>query len=151
MADINARPTAIKAFRDALERFGYAQRDVADRGDNEIEKTRASLEDKAERWRLRFEQYQADLERCQDNAAAAAGQGRYVDCSGFARAAAEAERRLDNVRGWQHRVEQEADAFRGKARRFRDLLDVDLPRTDAHLLAIIEGLQAVRDVQVPDA
>jgi hypothetical protein len=149
MADINARPAAIKAFREALARFRYAQRDVADRGDREIEKTLASLEDKAERWRLRLEQYQADLARCEYRAAGAAAEGGYVDCSGFARAVAEAEERLDNVRSWQRRVEQEADAFRGTAGRFRDLVDVDVPHTDAHLLAIIDGLEAIRDVQVP--
>jgi hypothetical protein len=149
MTDINARPAAVKAFRDALAQFRHAQRDVADRGDDEIQKTLASLDAKAERWRMRLEQYQSDLARCEWQAAAADAEGRYVDCSGFARAVAEAEERLDNVRQWQRRVEQEADAFRGTASRFRDLLDVDTPRAEAHLLAVIDGLEAVRDVRLP--
>jgi hypothetical protein len=149
VADVNARPAAIKEFRDALERFRYEQRDVADRANSEIAKARASLEDKAERWRLRLEQYQADLERCYYRAAAAAADGHYVDCSGFARAVAEAQERLDNARHWQRRVEQEADVFHAAAGRFRDLLDVDVHRADAHLAAVIDGLHAVRDVRLP--
>jgi hypothetical protein len=60
----------------------------------------------------------------------------------------EAQERLDQIRRWQQRVEEEAGAFRGTADRFRDLLDVDLPRTENHLLAIITGLEAARGLQV---
>jgi hypothetical protein len=149
VADINATPAALKAFRDALARFRYTQRDVADRGDYEIEKTRASLEAKAGRWRSILERNQADLDRCLDRAAAAAQEGGYVDCSGFARAVAEAEDRLANIRRWEQRVDEEAGAFRGVANRFRNLIEVDLPHTDAHLLGIIEGLEATREIQAP--
>jgi hypothetical protein len=149
MTDINATPDALRAFRDALARFRYEQRDVADRGNYEIDKTRASLADKAERWRTILEQRESDLERCQYHAAAAAEEGGYVDCSGFARAVAEAQERLENTRRWQHRVEEEAAAFRGTANRFKTLVEVDVPHADAHLLGVIEGLQAARDIQVP--
>lgn len=149
MGDINANIGVLKAFRDALARFRYNQRDVADRGDYAIEKTSASLEAKAGRWQSRLEQRQADLERCRYRAAAAAQEGGYVDCSGFARAVAESEERLENVRRWQQRVEEEAGAFRSKASRFRNLIEVEVPRTDAHLLAIIDGLVAAREVQPP--
>ena len=169
MADIRADIGALKAFRAALARFRHAQRDVAHRGDYEIEKTRASLEAKAGRWRSILEQRQAELEDCRRRAAAAAagprggpggyggygapgyGGGGYVDCSGYARAVQEAEERLENIRRWQQRVEQEAGAFRSVADRFRNLIEVDVPRTDAHLLAIIEGLEAARRVQTPGA
>ena len=149
MADIHADPATLTAFRDALARFRYAQRDGADRGDYEIEKTRASLEAKAARWRSILERNQADLDRCRARAAAAAREGGYVDCSGFARAVAEAEERLANIRRWEQRVEQEASAFRGTAHRFRTLIEVDVPRTDAHLLEIIDGLAAAREIQAP--
>jgi hypothetical protein len=151
VADIRADIGALKTFRDALARFRYTQRDVADRGDQEIEKTRASLEAKADRWRSRLDQRQADLQHCQQRAAAAAREGGYVDCSGFARAVQEAEDRLENIRRWQTRVEQEAGAFRSTASRFRNLIEVELPRTDAHLRAIINGLEAARQVQPPGA
>jgi hypothetical protein len=72
-----------------------------------------------------------------------------VDCSGFARGVAEAEERLANIRRWERRVEQEASAFRGAANRFRNLIEVDLPHTDAHVLGIIEGLEAARELQPP--
>jgi hypothetical protein len=173
VADIRADIGALKEFRDALARFRYAQRDVAHRGDDEIEKTRASLEAKAGRWRSILEQRQAELEDCRRRAAAAAvgpgggpggfggyggpgyggygggGYGRYVDCSSYARAVQEAEERLENIRRWRQRVEQEAGAFRSVAGRFRNLIEVEVPRTDAHLLAIIEGLKAAREVQPP--
>ena len=149
MTDIHADIGALKAFRDALARFRYVQRDVADRSDYEIEKTRASLEAKASRWRSVLDQRHADLEQCRYRAAAAAHEGGYVNCSGYARAVAEAEERLENIRRWQQRVEQEADAFRSKVSRFRNLIEVDMPHTDAHLLAIIEGMEAARGVQAP--
>lgn len=149
MTDIHADPGTLKAFRDALARFRYVQRDVADRGDYEIEKTRASLEAKAARWRSILERSQADLDRCLDAAAAAARDGGYVDCSGFARAVAEAEDRLANIRRWELRVEQEASAFRATASRFRTVIEVDLPHADAHLQGIIEGLEAAREIQAP--
>lgn len=172
MTDINADPGALSAFRDALARFRYAQRDVAHRGDNEIEKTRASLEAKAGRWRSILEQRRAELEDCRHRAAAAAQgggyggppgfggfggrgsygrSGGYVDCSGYARAVQEAEERLENVRRWQARVEEEAAAFRNTANRFRNLIEIDLPHTDVHLLAIIEGLEAARQIEAPNS
>lgn len=149
VAEIHADPGTLKAFREALARFRYVQRDVAKRGDYEIEKTRASLEAKAARWRLILEQNQADLDRCLDRAAAAARDGGYVDCSGLARAVAEAEDRLANIRRWEQRVEQEASAFRGTANRFRNVIEVDLPHADTHLQGIIEGLEAARGIQAP--
>jgi hypothetical protein len=44
-------------------------------------------------------------------------------------------------------VEDGASAFAGPSSRFRNLLDVDLPRTEHHLLAIIDGLEAARGVR----
>lgn len=149
MADIHADIEALKAFQDALARFRYAARDVADRGDNEIEVTRASLEAKASRWQSRLEQYQAEFEECQRQAAQAAAEDRWVDCSGYLRAIQEAEERLENIRHWQRRVDQEASVFHGTASRFRNLIENDLPRTENHLLAIIRGLEAARRVQTP--
>ncbi len=149
MADIDADIGALKEFRDALARYRYAQRDVADRGDNEVEATRASLEGKASRWRTRLEQRLAQLDACLYQAAQAQAQGYHVDCSAHAAAVREAEDRLGHVRRWQQRVEQEASAFQATAGRFRNLLDKDIRRTDSHLLGIINGLEAARRVQPP--
>ena len=151
MADINATSGAIQKFRDALTRYRWSQRDVANCGDAEIDKTRASLEKRAGGLRSILAQHQAALKDCQDRAAAAAREGVYVNCSRFARAVAEDEERLDTVRRWQHRVEQEATAFWIVSNRFRDLLETDLPRTEAHLLAITKGLEAARGIQAPGA
>jgi hypothetical protein len=149
VAEIHADIDALKALHEALVRYRYVQRDVADRGDHEIEATRASLEAKASKWRLRLEQALSDLSACEYRAAAAAEEGGWVDCSGFARAVAEAEDRLAHVQSWQHRVEEEAGAFRATANRFRYLLEADIPRTDDHLRGIITRLDAARRVQPP--
>jgi hypothetical protein len=149
VAEIHADIEALKALDEALVRFRYMQREVADRGDHEIEATRASLEAKASKWRQRLEQALSDLSACEYRAAAAAEQGGWVDCSGFARAVAEAEDRLAHVQGWQQRVEEEAGAFRSVANRFRGLLEADIPRTDDHLRGIITRLEAARRVQPP--
>jgi hypothetical protein len=149
VADIRADIDALKGFRDALTRFWYAQREVVERADHEIEVTRASLEAKASRWRSRLDQRLADLAACRHRAAAAAVQGHHVDCSAYTRAVQEAEERLEHIRRWKERVEQEAAAFRSTASRFRNLLEIDLPRTDSHLLAIIKGLEAARGIQAP--
>ena len=60
----------------------------------------------------------------------------------------EAQERLELILRWQQRVEEEASAFRGAATRFQDLLELDLPRTEHHLLSIINGLEASRRIQV---
>lgn len=149
MAEIYADIDSLKRFHEALARFRYVQRDVADRGDHEIEVTRASLEAKASRWQSRLEQYRHELEACQYRAAYAAQEGHYVDCSGYARAVHEAEERLENIRRWQQRVDEEAAAFSGIASRFRNLLEADLPRIQDHVLAIVKALEAARRVQAP--
>jgi hypothetical protein len=148
VADIHADIDALKEFRDALARFRYTQREVADRGDYQIATTRASLEEKASRWRSLLAQRQADLAACQRAAALAAEAGGGADCSAEASAVREAEERLEHIRRWQQRVEEQASAFYGPASRFRNLLDVDLPRTESHLLAIINGLEDARGIQV---
>jgi hypothetical protein len=148
VADIHADIDALKEFRDALTEFRHAQREVAERGDHEIEVTRASLEAKAGHWRSQLARREADLATCQRAAAASAAAGRPADCSAEASAVREAQERLDHIRRWQQRVEEEASTFRGPAGRFRDLLELDLPRTENHLLAIINGLQAARGIPV---
>ena len=149
MAEIHADIEALKALHEALVRYRYAQRDTADRGDHEIEATRTSLEAKASKWRLRLEQALADLSACEYRAAAAAEQGGWVDCSGFARAVAEAEERLVHVQQWQQRVEEEASIFRTTANRFRGLLEADIQRANDQLRGIITRLEAARRVQPP--
>lgn len=151
MADIHADIDAIKQFREDLTRFLEGQRSVADRGDREIERARASLDGKERRWRLALDQRRAELETCLRAAAnaAAAGHGG-LDCSGCARRVQEARERLENVRRWQQTLEGEADIFRANARRFRRLLDTDLRHTDRHLLAVINRLQEARGLRVTE-
>ena len=147
VTDIHADIDALTELADALARFRHAQHEVVERGDHEIEATRASLEAKAGRWRSLLARRQADLAACQ-HAAARDGAGPTPDCSAEARAVSEAQERLDHIRRWQMRVDEEAGAFRGVAVRFRDLLDLDLPRAENHLRAIIGGLEASRRIQV---
>jgi hypothetical protein len=159
LAEIHADIDALKGFRDALTRFRLQQRDVIARGDQEIDKTRASLEAKAKRWQAELEKRKAALAACRRAAAAAAvgarggpsgyARGGYApDCSGLARDVAEAQERLKHIRGWQRRVDQEAAAFRGAARRFRAQIENETPRAEAHLLAIVNGLEAARGIKV---
>jgi hypothetical protein len=161
LAEIHADIDALKGFRDALTRFRLEQRVVIARGDQEIEKTRASLEAKARRWRAELERRKAALAACR-RAGAAAGGGPYgwggppgyarggyaPDCSGLARDVAEAQERLKHIRIWQRKVDQEAAAFRGAARRFRAQIENETPRAEAHLLAIVNGLEAARGIKV---
>ncbi len=135
-----------------MARFRQAGRSVADGADDQITVTRASLEAKAIRWRSRLEQRRADLGACRQRAAEAAAAGiDLVDCSEYARAVTEAEERLEHIRLWQHRVDQETSEFLGIASRFRALLEDDLPRTEDHLRAVIASLEAARRLQVPGA
>jgi hypothetical protein len=148
VADIHADIAALKEFASALTRYRHAQREVVERGDYQIAATRASLEEKASQWRSLLAQRQADLADCQRAAAMIAEAGGHADCSGQAAAVGEAQQRLESIRRWQQQVEDGASAFLGPASRFRNLLDVDLTRTENHLLAIISGLEAARGVQV---
>jgi hypothetical protein len=140
---IHADIEALKGFREALVRFRYAQRGVAERADDAIEMTRTSLAAKASGWQARLEQDQAALQACR----ASAGEGGPPDCSAYVRAVELTTERLEHVRRWQQRVDQDASEFRGTAGGFRDLLEVDLPRAEARLLASITSLEAARRVE----
>jgi hypothetical protein len=146
VADIHADIEALKEFAGALTRYRHAQREVAERGDYQIAATRASLEEKAGQWRSLLARRQADLAACQRAAATDADGAGHAGCHAEAAAVREAAERLESIRRWQQRVEDEASAFLGSSSRFRNLLDVDLPRTEHHLLAIIDGLEAARGV-----
>jgi hypothetical protein len=149
---IHADIEALKGLRETLARFRYDQRDARYRGEGEIEVIRGELEARAFRWRSRLEQCRAELDACREGsgagAAAASGAASVSDdCAGYVRAVAEAEERLERVRRWQQRVEQEASAFCGAAMRFGDLLENGLPRAEDHLLDMITSLEAARRVQ----
>jgi hypothetical protein len=145
VTSVNADVDALREFHAALVRFRYAQRDMISQGDDKIARVRESLAEKFSRWRFVLEHRQAELDACQSGAA----DDNVVDCSGFAQAVAEATERLEHVRHWQQRVDEQAGVFRGVAGRFRNTLDHDLPRAEAHLLALIANLEAVRGVQAP--
>jgi hypothetical protein len=151
VADIHADIDALRELAAALARFRHGQREVADRGDHEIEATRASLEAKASRWRSLLARRQAALSACQMAAARDAGAGAAGDCSAEQAAVREAQERLALIRRWQQRVDEQAGAFRGTDGRFRDLLDLDLPRAEHHLRAVITGLDSSRRLRVPGA
>lgn len=145
MTGIHADIEALKGLHEALVRYRHAQREVAGRGADRVRAVLASLEEKASRWRALLEQSQAELGACRERAAV----DDTVDCSGYARAAGRSEERLEQIRRWQQRIDQEAGEFQGAASRFLELLDTGLPRTEEHLLALIAGLEAARRVQVP--
>ncbi len=145
MAAIHADIGALTELRAALTRFRYAQREVAERGGDAIEATRTELEARASRWRARLEQGRAELAACRDRAAAADGDP--VDCSGYARAVSEADERLEHIRHWQQRIDQQVIEFAGAASRFKNLLETDLPRAEEQLAAIIVSLEAARGVR----
>ncbi len=147
VADIHADIEALKEFAGALTRYRHAQREVADRGDYQIAATRASLEEKASQWRSLLAGRQADLAACQSAAVMDGEAGGRAGCHAEAAAVREAEERLESIRRWQQQVEDGASAFLGPSSRFRNLLDVDLPRTEHHLLAIIDGLEDARGVR----
>jgi hypothetical protein len=139
---VHADIDALKRFHEALVRFRYAQRGVAERSGDQIEMTRASLAAKASRWQARLEQCRAELDACR-----ARGGEDAADCSAYARAVEQAGERLEHVHRSQQRVDQEADEFRGPAGGFGDLLENGLPRAESQLLAIITSLEAARRVQ----
>jgi len=148
---IHADVEALKGLRETLARFRYDQRDAVGTGESEIEVARGELEAKASSARAWLERCRAELAACQEASSAAmdgpASSASMDDCSGLARAVAEAEERLEHVRRWQQRVEQEASLFYGTAMRFRDLLESDLPRAQDRLLDMITSLEAARRVQ----
>ncbi len=146
MTRIHADIDALKGFLEALVRFRYAQRGVAERGDDAIDMTRASLAAKASRWQARLEQERAALEACR----AAAGEDG-ADCSAYARAVEQTGERLEHIRRWQQRVDQDASEFRGTASGFLDLLEVGLPRAEGQLRASIASLEAARRVEAGSA
>ena len=148
MTAIHADIDALRGLHEALVRYRHAQREVANRGEDQIRVARATLEARAGHWRSQLELRQAEFGACQDRAARAADP---VDCSAYARAVGQSLERLEHVRRWQQRIDAEASEFAGTASRFLDLLENDLPRTEEHLLAAIRSLEAARRVQAPGA
>lgn len=124
MAGIHADIEALKEFHGALARFRSAQLEVAARAGTEIEVARARLEAKASRLRANLEQSRAEN----------------------AGTVGETEQQLEVIRHWQYRIDQEASEFRDADGRFRNLLESDLPRAEAGLLAAIASLESARRV-----
>jgi len=142
MSKVHADIDALKGFHGALVRFRYAQRAVAERGNDQVEMTRVSLAAKASRWQARLERERAELDACR------AGGGQVAaDCSPYARAVEQTGERLEHIRRWQQRVDEEACVFRVSASAFWDVLETGLPRAEATLLAAIASLEAARRVQ----
>jgi hypothetical protein len=155
---IHADIDALRGLHEALVRYRHAQREMAARGDDVIRTTREALEARASRWHSQLELCQAELGACRARAAQAAQDGTgdgagdgTVDCSGYARAVEQTQERLEHIRRWQRRIDEEASEFQGTASRFLDLLETDLPRTEEYLLAALRSLEAARHVQTPGA
>jgi hypothetical protein len=144
VTDIHADVEALREFADALVRYRHSQRAVADRADYQVAATRASLAEKERQCRALLAWRRADLTACRLATADADG---HADCSAEELAVREAEERLERVRRWQQRVDDEAAAFRGPADRFRNLLDLDLPRAESHLRDVVSGLEAARGIR----
>ena len=158
MTEIHADIDALRGLHEALVRFRHGQREVAARGNDVIKTARVALEARATRWHAQLELRQAEFGACRERAAQAAqygpGEGAdvgMVDCSGYARAVEQSRERLEHIRRWQQRIDEEASEFQGTASRFLDLLETDLPRTEEYLLAAIRSLEAARRVQAPGA
>jgi hypothetical protein len=152
VTEVHADIEALKGLHEALVRFRYAQRGVAERGGDAVEMTRASLAAKASRGQARLEQCQAELDACRAGGGAGAGDDggedeAAPDCSAYARAVEQATEQLEHIRRWQQRVDAEASEFAGPAGGFRDLLETDVPRAESQLLAAIASLEAARRVQ----
>lgn len=145
MAGIHADIEALRGLHEALVRYRLAQREVAERGSGQVRAARASLEEKASRWQARLEQSRAQFGDCQERASV----DDTVECAGYARAVEQSAERLEQIRRWQQRIDQEAGEFQAAAGRFLELLETGLPRTEQHLLALIASLEAARRVQVP--
>ncbi len=135
MSRVNADIDALRDFHAALVRFRYAQQGAADRDGDRIEAARAALAEKADRWRAVLGRRRAEYEECRR---------RDDDCTRLAQAVTEAEERVEHIRQWQLRVDEEAVVFYDVRARFRDLLDTGLPRTESHLMTLIARLEAAR-------
>ena len=149
MTGIHADIDALKGLHEALVRYRHAQREVAARGQDQIRATRASLEEKASQLRAQLELCQGEYAGCRERAAAADPEDLPVDCSGYARAVAQATERIEQIQRWQQRIDAEAGEFSGVAGRFAAMLADDLPRLEEHLAAMIASLEAARRVQAP--
>lgn len=148
VARIHADIDALKAFKSAVDRFQYEQRQILQTATREIETTRGSLEQKARYWELELHERQRALEECERSAAAAAEHGGGVDCSSLVWAISEAEDKLANVRRWQARVEHMIAAYEGEQHRFRECVEVDVLHARRYLDATIKALAAARATQI---
>jgi hypothetical protein len=139
---------ALREMRTALDRFQYEQRKMLDATTHEIESTRASLERKTEKWRLRKEQLEREYADCQRRAAAAAEHGGHIDCSPLLYAIQEASERLANIAHWRARVEDEIVVYSVQRHLFRECVEIDAWHAIAHLDGVIKALVAARAAKI---
>ena len=143
MSRVNADIDALRDFHAALVRFRHGQQGAVDRDGDRIETARAALAEKADRWRAELERRRAEYVDCRERAGGSATDDG-TDCSRLGQAVIEITERIERIRGWQLRINEEASIFYDVRGRFRDLLDYDLPRAESHLTALIARLEAAR-------
>jgi hypothetical protein len=147
MTRIAADVEALDALRDALRVFAARQTDALDAAEAEIDRTQAILDDAEQDARYAVERHQAELHTCYREAAFAAAEGGWVDCSGYEYALSEAEDRLARIIRWQGRVQDAVSRYRADERALAVVLESDLPRATAYLadrITALEGYYAGR-------
>src|SRR5690348_2875187 len=125
MSRVDADLEALKELREAVVTFTNRQKEVLEAAEREINVT-ITMVDEAERyWHYQVEERQHYLEQCQMEAAMAAAEGYYVDCSSYAYALREAEESLANIQRWQRRVDETVAAYHRGQGKIAYLLDSD--------------------------
>jgi hypothetical protein len=84
MSRVDADLEALKGLREALVTFTQRQLEALDTAEREIAITIIMLEEAERHWYYQVQEREHYLEQCEMEAAHAASEGYYIDCSSYA-------------------------------------------------------------------
>jgi hypothetical protein len=151
MTDIEGDPQAIEQLRQAIQVFRGRAAEVLNGIEGEIAPVEMALDEARRYWEWECEKRRDEITGCLAQAAMAAAQGGYVDCSPLRAALYEAENRLREVIEQQTAVRQTREVFMQVTQRYESFLSQQSSHMDTFLTARATSLEAFLATPAPGA
>jgi hypothetical protein len=151
MSQVKADIEALRKLREALIIFIDNQKEALDKAKREIAITVSMLEEAERHWYFQVRQREEYLERCHEEAIAAAFMGYEIDCSSYADTLQEAEENLFHIRQLQQQVEETIIDYRQKEEKLDYLLESDMWQAANFLKDRIKALESYYSIQPNDS
>ncbi|MFN8491204.1 MAG: hypothetical protein U0350_26645 [Caldilineaceae bacterium] len=147
MPDFDVRLEAVQRLRQSLLRFANQQQSLLAHIEQRIVRVQAALGQAEQHWRRTVDLCQRQADGCYAEAAYAATQGIWLDCSGDQQALYAAETKLATVLRMQYQLAQQVAIYQQARIHLQDRLEFDVSRAVTFLDNILAGLEAVLDLR----